>query len=286
MEDHHLIVSNPPHDVTNLRSVAPYFDLTLAEIRMKTNYPVPEIWFAERDWRRLEPTTELLVEAGLNTVVLTGRELAAIPRQTPVESFSFADTGLIARWDESEVTVAYDAPVICVFCQPRKDAGELESAEGMRSTLSSRLSHGTATHSGRSSVAMLASRLAAPTGLTFLDIYSPHEGGLLRISVIQDVVDFSGLHKQLLRPQDNMMMFVAECEDRFTNAQFDRRLVGMRLRKSATVSGQTPPQFTGRRSGFSYATTALTQLLDSVSPDLKGVSQHEMSSRLAYLAKR
>jgi hypothetical protein len=37
------------------------------------------------------------------------------------------------------------------------------------------------------------------------------------------------------------------------------------------------------RKGFSYATQALSKLLESISPDLKDVSQFELSSRLAFL---
>ncbi len=285
MDAPHLIISNPPHDAGDLRPVAPCFGLSVAEVRMKTNYRVPEIWFAERDPHEVEPINALLTEAGLKTVVRTQMDLAQVPPQTQVESFSFAETGLVARWDDSEVTIPYDAETIAVFCQPGGDVAESESSGR---GLSARLSHGSAytgTH-GRSSLSSLASQLSATHSSTFLDLYVALDGDLQRISFVEATVDFAGLHMRLPRATDNMVMFVAECEDRFTNAQFDRRLVGMLLRKRRTAPTQPPPQTSGQRRRLSFATPALTDLLEKVSDDLKDASQPDFSSRLVYLTKR
>jgi hypothetical protein len=44
-----------------------------------------------------------------------------------------------------------------------------------------------------------------------------------------------------------------------------------------------PKPGTPERKGFSYATEALAKLLESISPDLKDLSQFELCSRLVYL---
>ncbi len=128
--------------------------------------------------------------------------------------------------------------------------------------------------------------LTQPTGTALLDIYGSRKGELLRISFVQDVVDFSGLGDLKLPTADgNMLKFVAECQQRFTKAQFDRRLVDVRLRRSLIIDAAARPPHEERK-GFSYATTALAKLLESISPDLRNISQFELGSRLAYLTKQ
>ena len=53
-----------------------------------------------------------------------------------------------------------------------------------------------------------------------------------------------------------------------------------------TTNVVTGVGFEAHRRGFSYATEALAQLLASLSPDLKDLSQPDLSSRLAYLTNR
>jgi hypothetical protein len=83
---------------------------------------------------------------------------------------------------------------------------------------------------------------------------------------------------------DNMVMFLAEFEDKFSEARVDRRLVGMQPRSRPMLSKRTA--ITGQRKGFSFATAALSQLLESLSPDLKNVNQFDLASRLAYITDR
>ena len=82
-----------------------------------------------------------------------------------------------------------------------------------------------------------------------------------------------------------MLKFVAECEQRFTKTQFDRRLVDVRLRRSLIID-TAASSYQQQRKGFSYATTGLAALLESISPDLKDITQFELGSRLAYLTKQ
>jgi hypothetical protein len=104
------------------------------------------------------------------------------------------------------------------------------------------------------------------------------------MSVIQDAVDFSGLPTTQRRAADNMALFVAACADQLVEARIDRRLVGMRWRRRPAVKAPLPED--SRRKGFSFATARLSQLLESISPELRDVSDPDLSSRLAYLTCR
>ena len=249
-----LIISNPPHeDEVDVHRAAPAFGLTATDVRMKANYGAPEIWVTGTVESKIEEAARTLREAGLNVVIAAGKDLANIPAAAPVKSFSFTDTYLVASLEDFEVGLPYDAPMAAVFCK----APEGSSAE-----------------------------LTAPTGSALFDIYGSRKGEPLRISFVQEIVNFSGLgNLKLPTPGGNMLKFVAECERRFTKAQFDRRLVDVRLRLSLIVDTAVRPHHE-QRKGFSYATTALAKLLASISPDLRHISQFELGSRLAFLTKQ
>ncbi len=276
-----LIISNPPHHrQVDHETAASYFGLPVVSVRMKTNYPIPEIWFAETDLKRLESTAAHLAESGYNIIHTPAEHLAAIPTARSVSSFEFTDTALVAQVGDEEVSVAYDLPLLAVFCQPVPHQAATGS-RALRDVIGSRTS-------GFLSMQEPAPRISDALRdmehehSPFLDVYVPQNGVPLRLSVIQTEVDYAGLRMTWRRASDNMLLFVAECQDHFKQAKFDRRLVGMRMRKTLTVTEQTARPH-HRRSGFSYATTTLVNLMDSISEDLHDMSQPELSSRLVYL---
>ena len=106
------------------------------------------------------------------------------------------------------------------------------------------------------------------------------------MSFVQECVNFADLGDlKLPTVEGNMLKFVAECERRFTKVQFDRRLENVRVRRSLIIDTAARPPHEARK-GFSYATTALATLLESISPGLRNISQFELGSRLAYLTKQ
>jgi hypothetical protein len=120
----------------------------------------------------------------------------------------------------------------------------------------------------------------------FLDIFASQNGTLVRVALFQNVVDFSGLPAPQTSAVNNLAMLVKAFEERFTQARLDKRAVGMRLRQRRTVSGVHGPGDDPRRRLFSYATTALSTLLESISDDLKDLSELDLSSRLVFLTRR
>ena len=273
-----MLISDPPHGNVDAAEAAPHFGLAAAEVRMKANYGLPEIWFAGEDEAKLLDTSAGLKAAGFNCVLVAGSDLVEIPGQSPAVSFAFTDEGLSDERDDSGWKMAYDTPALGVFCQTR--GGALDVKAPTKSATSHLLKLGRM--GGRPSLATGPVELGAAP---FFDLYTLSDTGLLRISIIREITSFSGLPADPTAGLSPMQSLVAECENRFENVYVDRRLEDMTLRGSARVmTGKAPLQPT--RTGFSFATEALAELLGSLSPDLRDISQPDLSSRLAYLTNR
>ncbi len=277
MNARHLLISDPPHGDATAAEVASHFGLTSAEVQVKANYGVPEIWFADEKKAKLQHTAAALDAAGFRTVLVAGSDLVEIPAQSPAGSFAFTDEGLHGECDDSGWSMAYDAPTIAVFSRPRVEVQDERAPARSAPTLrrDPLLSVGRGGVHRRSPGAGHVELGASP----FLDLYTLSDNGPLRISIVQETSSSSLPHG--LSAMQNL---VEECENRFENAYLDRRLVDMTLRGSKNVV--TGVKFDDRRKGFSYATEALAHLLGSLSPDLKDISQADLSSRLAYLTNR
>ncbi len=287
-----LIVSNPPHGEVDPARAAPGLGLAPAELRMKANYPVPEIWLAATEAVKMEESAAELTAAGLHVAIVAGEALGALPPREEMQSFVFSDAGLVAMVEAAEVTLPYDAAATAVYCTPRQRSG-LDPAHtggsGITEGIARRSSSVFMTRDslvgfgglgGRSSAAGGAE--AGPGESSFLDVYFTDGGTARRLTVLQNSVDFGGLGEMALpNATTNMEMLVQEFEERFTNGSVDRRLVNMQPRQRPMVGKPAPEH--PERKGFSFATEALNKLLESISPELKQASQFELSSRLAFL---
>jgi len=282
-----LIVSNPPQREPDAQAAAPLFGLTPAEVKMKANYPVPEIWFADADTGKVSATANSLESAGFHVTVMSGNDLEGLPAQQSVGSFEFGDAGLALKIGGVDLQIAYESPCHMVFCQPRVEKPELESRATQNTVRSSMSRSGAvfARSSGRTSLDEISSAVSGDTGtMPFLDIYASDQGMLTRCTVFQGHVDYSGNKEVLARATDNMLMFVNECEDRFGLGSVDRRLVNIRYRHPRAVALlQGGTDYSDRRKGYSFATTALTKLLESISAEFAHVGQMDLASRLVYL---
>ena len=279
MSDRHLLISDPPHGDVDAAEGASHFGLAAAEVRMKANYGLPEIWFAGEDEAKLADTAAALEAIGFNSVLVAGSDLVEIPGQSPAVSFAFTDGGLSVEGDDSGWTMAYDTPSLGVICRPR--GGALDAKQATRSITSHFLS------TGRMGIGRPGPGTSQdePGALPFLDLYAPSDNGLLRISIVQEITSFSQLPADSSSGQSPMQNLVAECENRFESMYVDHRLEDMTLRGPARVMTGAPPAGPAR-AGFSFATEALAGLLVSLSPDLRDISQPDLSARLAYLTNR
>ena len=282
-----LVVSNPPHREVDDAEAARCFGLTPAESRLKANFSAPEIWLALPERKAAKRASEPLRKAGLNVAVIAGSDLLSIPSQVPVKSFAFTDTDFVARFEDGEIELPYDSHITGVFCRPPTDVAEEDVKPQSRSAARSlRRSTGVLIDrvAGSPSVRSDGSVADARARMTILDLYVSRNGGLQRISIRQDATDFAGLDDlKGLGADANMATLVAECERRFTRLQIDRRQVNVRPRRRLIDGGGSNQEV---RRLFSFGTLGLSQVLESISPDLKDISQFELGSRLAYLMGR
>lgn len=270
MQEYTLVISNPPHGQVDLPKAAPVLGLAPVELRMKTLYRVPEIWLADPDRNRIEEAARTLQDAGLNAAIAPGEEFLTLPVQAKVLSFSFADEHLVAAVGSARVELPYDVQVIAVLHTPREGGGTRTSE----------------VLGARTSAAMAVPGAAGqPKDSAFFDMYTSREGKLVRLSVVQDVADFSGLGAQKLpSAAGNMRKFVSEWEGRFPQATVDRRLVNLQLRK--TIALAKPSAAPEQRKWFSFASKGFTELIDTIAPELKRITQADFSSWLIYLTMR
>ena len=237
---------------------------------MKAIYQVPEIWLADADRGQVERAAQTLREAGLSVRVVSGDQLLEIPRQGAVISFSFREDQFVAALAHATARLAYDEQVFAVFHTPR-DLGDARPSGVLGARTSAALG--------------VAGAAGQPKDSAFFDIYHSREGEVMRLWMVQDGVDFSGLGDQKVPSQaGNMRKFVAEWESRFQRATVDRRLVNLQLRQPMTPA--TPGPALEQRKGFSFASRGLSELLDTIAPDLQDTDQADFSSRLVYLTTR
>jgi hypothetical protein len=276
MTRYQLVVSDPPQQGANADEAARHLGLTPEQFLGKVSYPIPEIWFAHPDDARVRETAAALHEAGCRVRVMAAEALARIPSRRRVRAFSFDASGFVAHLDDGDVTVAYDGPVVAVFCRPRELGAE--RAAGPRPRRGGLFSYkDRLLESGHAVVAV-----EDGDDVPFLDFYVGTNGAAQRLTVLQNAVSFAGLGRMQPRAASNMEALVGSCEDRFGHGRVDRRLVGMRLR----ARGSIRPPGSEHRRGFSFASPGLSALLAAVADSLDALSQPELSARLAFLTRR
>ncbi len=269
-----LVVSDPPHGDVDDDAVAEILGLALVDAQQKIGFPAPEVLLAS-DPDPASDVAEALTRAGLRVAVIDGHGLADIPWPAPVSSFDFGGESLLVRLSGDDVEIPYDTPVVGVYCKPPSDlATEGPSGDGLEG--------GTARLGSGDDGFAIAEGLE---WVTNLDLYFTQGGTLRRISIVQDVVDFSGLGG-MKRPTgaENMATTIAECERRFHRFELDARLEGLRPR-NRFLGGDVGFDLDMRKL-FSFGTLLLRQVLDSISPEIRDIPQYELGSRLAYLMSR
>ncbi len=270
-----------------MRSAAPCFGLTPAQVRMKSRYNVPEIWVADRSRIRVAATAQTLRLAGHKLAVIRGSQLL-LPPQRVVQSFCFGEHGLVIRMCEGpDVEVPYHTPTTGVVCSPRcatqPPRGE-EPGQGLARTIE-RLLSAAGGSPGREPNQDEENDAVADTvrrGPAMLDLYIPTSTGLMRGSFVEGESEFAGVCSIPSGDTGSEVTALArECGKRFSNFKLDERLVEMLPRRP--VTREPAVSYSVRRRGYSYGSNRLPGLLREISPDLAGLSQAELSSRLAYL---
>lgn len=276
-----LIVSNPPHSAPDHRGVASLLGLTQAEARMKERFPAPEVWDVFEEREAAVAKGDALEELGLDITVVPASELGQIPEQSVAERFDFGDGRLAVHTPDGLVDVAFDEPLLCVLCSPPKGFGDRRARPRFADTLGKRSTSvfldGTVAVDRRRQYTGVLDDLERAT---FVDLYVERGDELLRIAISSNITAWDGLGEAAKpRGQDNVLTFVEECGHLFDSVIVDRRMEGVRPRRRLSPGGEVPEG----RALFSFGTTALNELLETVKPGLHNVTQYELGSRLAYL---
>ncbi len=271
-----LVVSNPPHVDADHEAAATLLGLPLADAKLKVGFGAPEVLVAPYEDDAVVET-EALRDAGLEVMVIDGRELAEVPWPAPVSSFYFRDEALIAHVGSEEIELRYDVPALGVFCKPPADF-PYGGPEGV----SPRLPHQTAELVRAGDGLGIAETIQ---WLSTFDLYSTLGDEVRRLSIVQDVTDFSGLGDlQRESSSENLDVTIEQCEGRFGRLEIDARLEDVRPRQRFVLGSSGFDM--DLRKLFSFGTLLLRQVLESISPGLGDLPQYELSSRLAYVMSR
>jgi hypothetical protein len=247
-----LVVSDPPHGEVKEEVAAAALGLPLEHARLKVRFGAPEVLGATDPDRAIELALGLKA-AGVRAQMHEGDALARVPWPTLVSSFEFGDNGLLARFGHDALELRYDEPLFGVYCEPpaefRPPAGASAAALGG------------ASYTGPAAAEALE-------WIPHLDLHYSRGGTPGRIAIAGGT----------------MVAMVDECRSRFGQLELDTRLEGVRPRRRFVPGerGFDPDM----RKRFAFGTLLLRHTLESISPELRDLTQYELGSRLAWVLRR
>jgi hypothetical protein len=256
-----LVVSDPPHGRVDHQAVADALGLEPANASLKIGFAAPEVMRCSERPRAL-PFAELLSETGMNVKVIDGADLARVPWPVPISSMSFGPDALVGTFRGRTLRLGYDEPVLAVFCKPPVNYKRPSVIPPLTPSVNG-----------------LGIAEALDGGST-LDLYVLRGAQLERITIAQDVVDFSDLGEgRGGSPAESLKATLAECGRRFERLTVDARLENVRPRRRF-VAGDAGFDMDLRKH-YSFGTLLLRHALGEISPELKELPHYEYGSRLA-----
>jgi len=296
MADYQLIVSNPPHGTPDPVAVAPHLKRSAAEVRMKLNFPAPEIWIAETEKGAAGEIATALVEAGAKVAWIPGSVLAAAPLIAPASAIVIDAGRATITTSAGEMVINQGDRVVAALGEPV--AQETRPVTDTRSVLTQKVPGrgpvknlpfvsgivaGVGGVAGYKAVDKLdkmaadardsaetrlsSAQYAEPTEL-FLDVYAFGAGGWKATRLAPSNTDFSGLGDQKQPMARANIDAIANVLKGDFGARMDERLVKVTY-KPTIVSG-----------------IALTQVLGEISEQLASVPLLDLGSRLVFLTSK
>jgi hypothetical protein len=261
-----LVVSDPPQNGVDYEAVSATLGMDVEDARLKIGFSAPEVLLVS-DPAPAVDFAATLRSLGMRVSVVDGRDLVGLPWPAPVSDFVFQERGLRVCAEGAPFEIGYDEPVVAALCSPppglRVALGHTETrvAPGLRGMALSE----------------------AIEWMPNLDLYVRRPDGVRRLSVVQDLADFSsiGTGGAPATPEDGMALLLDECVRRFRHIEIDRRLEGVRPRQRFETGRQDFDL--DLRKLYSFGTLLLRQALDAISPDLKHLTQYELGSRMAFV---
>ena len=238
---------------------------------MRTNYPSPEIWFADEDLDALKKTGGAMVTAGAKVRIIKGSMLTAIPRADQMTSFAFGPDGFTAQLLSSdEFTAPYNTRLVIVSSKPTVNpALDMDRPTTQLGRVSGGVVEGII---GKGSPTdAMAKGSGMPDNFDdawFLDLYFIVQSKVQRLRAWSGGTDYAGLETEL-KPvaHQNHSEFLNQLRQRFPQAAVDERLVDTPVPKASAISGK-----------------GLPAVLESIDADLKGVGMSDLQSRLVFLS--
>lgn len=247
-----LVVSNPPHGEVRAAAAAEILGLPTEHARLKINFGAPEVLAATDPDRAIDVAISLKA-AGLGVEMREGDALARVPWPTLVSSFEFGDTALRVGVENGPLEIPYDEPVFGVFCEPPEEFVPPSDWSGPPP-------NGTVLRGPAAADAL--------EWVPHLDLYVQRIDALHRVAIEGPA----------------MVAVVSECLARFSRFELDGRLQGVRPRRRF-VPGEQGFDLDMRKR-YAFGTLLLRHVLESISPEIRDVTQYELGSRLAFVLRR
>jgi hypothetical protein len=294
MPEQYLIVSNPPHGSIVLQPAADSLGLAVADFRMKTNFPAPEIWSAHSDLSSAQQQARTLLESGLRVALIPATVLGRVPPAHPAETVSFGEDGFSIVTSTGVIKVEKTERTVVIVCETMAPEGRVTQSK--KSFLTDKVDkRGPLDSLGAfaGGVAGVAAYTAAdkldeirdetkedlrkqigaigetPTASLSLDIYNYSANGWQCARVSAQQTDFSGLGT-LKQPtgRANIQSILESCRKDCDDACIDERLMKVSYR-TTTLGG-----------------VALSKILGNVSQLLAVLPPMDLASRLAFMTSK
>ena len=268
MPEYELVVSNPPHGGVDFQAAAKCLGCAAADVRMKSNFPAPEIWLAETDIETAREMAAGLAHAGVRVALVPGKVLAAVPGLQLATAVTLDESFLSAECPTGPVQLDRASPVVAVFGEPPTDeqpAMRQSGTAGMAAHVGAGKPEGHLTDARTSMTQRMSDIHGEPEPSQFLDLYVESSGGWQCVRFAAGHVDFSGLgaaKQPILRA--NLKAIV----ESFERSVVDERLVNVHYRR-AVVAGK-----------------AVHALLGEIDQELGELPLVEVGSRLAFLTSK
>lgn len=264
MPESYLLLSSPPHADVNVAGIAPVFELTPAEARVKVNYPAATIWFAGEDLPFLQQVAQKLQSCGASVRLIKGKSLTVLTRRHRFRRFAFDDSGLRCWVDDKRaVDIPFSWSVRIISCRPM--ATESYQRQTLRQTVKAANRNKSMRQEAKSSL----TSIREPVDETFVDFYFAQLPKVHRFTTRPGDTDFSGLGATMKHSvNENIAELIAQLNARFSEVTHNKTLENLPAPRAALI---------GHRS--------LGTILDDIEGGLSTMDPYDLMSRLSFLAQ-
>lgn len=262
MADSFLLLSSPPFSKVDAAAVAPYFGVTAAEARVRLNYPVSTIWFANDDLAPLQDIARNLLAQGVATRIIKGRSLSAVANRHRLRRFAFSNNSLRCWVDDKRgLDIPYTWSALSISCRPMAT----ESHERM--TVRQAAKAADRNKSARQEAKSPLNRIKDHVDEAFVDFYFFELPKVHRFTARPGDTDFSGLGEDM-KPvvRQNIAQLAEQIGKRFAFARHSSAMENLPAPRPMLPDGQP-----------------LLPILDRIEAGLSEADPFDLLSRFSFL---